>query len=531
MAERSPTRCSKLEDAVDCSTRAQWVPALAALRAAWLAGPHPRLSPLARAAAERVQASPVVAKREREVEAKWLELARAEGASALPTLTLSPWPRLPRDARARVEALAAMPRDVLVGAAISELMRNDPYGSTQGAMAIRRGLRVLFGWKDPLATQLLTELGSRYELSFRALRKLAPIVPWEFDAEELELVRELDALLGTLPERARLHAQLLAEVYARPGDDGPRAVLADALTEAADPRGEFISLQLAQSDKGSRRERELLRAHGVKWLGELGPFVLDEPARVAAAFSRGFVSRCWLNRGLDASVFARSRAWATVEELSLAPNFVFASHENLRALRSLQRVEATTEAPIPPLELLTLHSLGAVSGLPFTRVETLGLISDFGLDRGRVDDALASVRRARWFESVKHLRLPGGVRELAWAFSVLANNPGLLSVELSFELVGELGFACQWGARLGRDGTLRVTWEGRNWSGPPVEEVAVVLGKAPLEGLARLEVVEQAKLTKEQRSAVSAAFDQTFAGRAQSFELVLFGESRTDPSR
>ena len=37
---------------------------------------------------------------------------------------------------------------------------------------------------------------------------------------------------------------LYAAVFAAPADDGPRLVLADALQEAGDPRGEFLSLAL-----------------------------------------------------------------------------------------------------------------------------------------------------------------------------------------------------------------------------------------------------------------------------------------------
>ena len=49
---------------------------------------------------------------------------------------------------------------------------------------------------------------------------------------------------------------LFAAVYARPADDGARQVLADALQELGDPRGEFISLQL-QSRRTQRSERRM----------------------------------------------------------------------------------------------------------------------------------------------------------------------------------------------------------------------------------------------------------------------------------
>ncbi len=47
---------------------------------------------------------------------------------------------------------------------------------------------------------------------------------------------------------ADLDPQLLAEILARPLDDGPRLVLADALQERADPRGQFIVMQLCSEN-------------------------------------------------------------------------------------------------------------------------------------------------------------------------------------------------------------------------------------------------------------------------------------------
>jgi uncharacterized protein (TIGR02996 family) len=40
-----------------------------------------------------------------------------------------------------------------------------------------------------------------------------------------------------------LDPKLVARIVARPKDDAPRLVLADKLTEAGDPRGEFIVCQ------------------------------------------------------------------------------------------------------------------------------------------------------------------------------------------------------------------------------------------------------------------------------------------------
>ena len=80
---------------------------------------------------------------------------------------------------------------------------------------------------------------------------------------------------------------LYAAVHADPSDDGPRQVLADALLERGDPRGELIALQLARA-RGeptvAARETALLREHASEWAGEL--------ARAGTVvFERGFPAR------------------------------------------------------------------------------------------------------------------------------------------------------------------------------------------------------------------------------------------------
>ncbi|MFT3698476.1 MAG: TIGR02996 domain-containing protein [Kofleriaceae bacterium] len=78
--------------------------------------------------------------------------------------------------------------------------------------------------------------------------------------------------------------ELLAQIRATPDDDGPRAIVADVLAERGDPRGEFIHLQLENSDDDERDTREelLLRRFARQWSHDAG--VRD--ARVS--FRRGF---------------------------------------------------------------------------------------------------------------------------------------------------------------------------------------------------------------------------------------------------
>ncbi len=83
---------------------------------------------------------------------------------------------------------------------------------------------------------------------------------------------------------------LFNAVYANPYSDSPRAVLADHLLEQVDPRGEFITLQLAKlrgplSHSAGRRERELLEAHEQTWLGPLAHVVMP----LSTEWERGFL--------------------------------------------------------------------------------------------------------------------------------------------------------------------------------------------------------------------------------------------------
>jgi uncharacterized protein (TIGR02996 family) len=83
-------------------------------------------------------------------------------------------------------------------------------------------------------------------------------------------------------------ARLWGEIVASPDDDSVRAVLADLLMAAGDPRGELISLQLLPAEDAAATDRqdriqELLREHVGAWLGPLREVAL------AARFERGFL--------------------------------------------------------------------------------------------------------------------------------------------------------------------------------------------------------------------------------------------------
>jgi uncharacterized protein (TIGR02996 family) len=99
--------------------------------------------------------------------------------------------------------------------------------------------------------------------------------------------------------------QALAE---DPDDLGAHAAFADYLQERGDPRGEFISVQLALEEPGKSaaerkrlqaRELALLRKHGRDWLGGLAPYLLRTTRVEGEDFTRwayyhGF-ARGWLD--------------------------------------------------------------------------------------------------------------------------------------------------------------------------------------------------------------------------------------------
>lgn len=116
--------------------------------------------------------------------------------------------------------------------------------------------------------------------------------------------------------------ELLQRVRANPGDDQARLILADALLEANDPMGAFITLQFkAAAEKCTRGElqhaADLLLTHLRHWLGPLASCVHRRSSR----FDKGFLSHATIVFGaLKPDQFAAIHAspvWATVTSAQL----------------------------------------------------------------------------------------------------------------------------------------------------------------------------------------------------------------------
>lgn len=170
---------------------------------------------------------------------------------------------------------------------------------------------------------------------------------------------------------------LYGAVFAAPEDDGPRLVLADALQELGDPRGEFISLQLQRprSQRSERRMQKLLERHRREFLRGLAPVVMPDTTQ---RWERGFLT--------EASVVLSGEQldvpdWATVRKLEVlfgraAPTDLASVH--LRSLREislapLEAVPVLFAASRPlPVEAITLQGPAELQAWPLPEVELIG---------------------------------------------------------------------------------------------------------------------------------------------------------------
>lgn len=106
--------------------------------------------------------------------------------------------------------------------------------------------------------------------------------------------------------------ELYAQVYANPEDDAARLVLADALIERRDPRGDFIALQFGRKSGRAMQEQKelkLLRGHEDAWLGPLRSCTTHH------VFERGFLARCHARAVKLTLDMVLAREWSTVHTI------------------------------------------------------------------------------------------------------------------------------------------------------------------------------------------------------------------------
>lgn len=281
--------------------------------------------------------------------------------------------------RSRLEVLLKRGVDPRLSSALLALMPSPP---KELSMVFRRqfwevAFRALHKVKDPRAHALATTLRAKYAASRSPFKRTVVVDDLELVIEAsakwqaAETPVDVRALTPFLSSRggARVHEALEA-VYRSPEDLTLRHVCADALSEAGDPRGEFIALQLADRLTPAQRKRSelLFKQCADSMLGPIAAFAYDKGTR----FKNGFPFTVRLGHGAKRSsptedevrAMLDAPQWSTIEAIDF---FGFPSAQRAlleaRSMRSLKRIVYATDALFEPgreLGIEDAHFIGQV---------------------------------------------------------------------------------------------------------------------------------------------------------------------------
>jgi uncharacterized protein (TIGR02996 family) len=309
---------------------------------------------------------------------------------------------------------------------------------------------------------------------------------------------------------------LLAAVFAAPADDAPRLVYADWLSERADPRGEFITLQCRletldgldpQRSEIQVRADEILQRYNGKWLQHVGRYITN------AEWRRGFV---WRIHAIAPQFVAGSR-----QILAAAP----APEVTLIAVR--KHVDAVASAPTgqcAKLDIrrqhLSAEHVARIVGSPTIRgLRGLGLfgqpLGPSGIDVLATTPHLTSLDELELGntvlldEGVSRLVLSDKLRTLSvlglaqnritWKGAEMiarASWPALMQLDLSHNPIGDAGIAAiaasdgfpvleeLW---LRRCDLTHVGFESLMATKLPLRRVGLAVGDVPLSIMSRVQ--------------------------------------------
>jgi uncharacterized protein (TIGR02996 family) len=300
---------------------------------------------------------PLRARSKGELEGVWLALAAKKDSVDIERLLATPWPAAWKAARERVQKLAAFTLDPRIARALVQLARRY---TSQASYPLHIDIAALLAEiADPQTADSAELLMNRrwineehYKAAYEAASAVRPTSP------EQKLLSEASALVR--PETDI--AELWRAVWDQPQNIDARLVLADALQQRGDPRGELIVLQnRIAAGKGDRemqsRVRRLLEAHIDSWTGPLPGVV-----RASRRFENGFLAALRTNAAREELASSLERdEWTTLGELSV-DNYVPAS------------VLAKLLAKMPLLRrLFVLSTDGELATVgPFEGIEVLG---------------------------------------------------------------------------------------------------------------------------------------------------------------
>lgn len=181
-------------------------------------------------------------------------------------------------------------------------------------------------------------------------------------AQQVEFVaggrRHVQPRQWSLAQRSSFE-RLLDAVYADPDSDDKRRVLADALLDVGDPRGEFISRQL----KGDAA-KELLQRHREKL-----HFALERQVAMGATrFERGFPSAVYVHEWLADGPKLSREAFSTVKRAELKSNVAVLQQADWSSLEHLE-LGAGVVLKLPSVALKRVHTLELNTAPYFPGVE------------------------------------------------------------------------------------------------------------------------------------------------------------------
>jgi hypothetical protein len=282
-----------------------------------------------------------------ETEKRWHAVEKKRRAADLEALLATPWPGLLEDVKKRAAALAKRRVDARITAAFVTLLDRMEFVGPKS----RELWDVVIGY--------LARSGDSAALALlERLREQGTSFTYRYIMESM-----LDTAIASLREAGVAPVDKPAAV-APPPEIAARQVLADALLEHGDPRGELINLQTSPPNKASlARQRALLKQHEKTWLGQLAGLVMKDstvweagyPATIVLADKRGIVKRA---TGAPELATVRNLVFRRGGDRDdLAAFFTHPVAQAIRTVRGLRGFElevlfAQASGKLPPIEAL-----------------------------------------------------------------------------------------------------------------------------------------------------------------------------------
>lgn len=286
--------------------------------------------------------------------------------------------------RARLEVLKKkLGPDPRLSSALLTLMHSPPRVLS---MVFRRpfweiAFRALHTIEDPRAHALAITLRAKYAASRSPFEQtvvvddLARLIAASEKWQATERPVDVTALTPFFAARAGAQShEALEAAYRSPADLALRQVCADALSEAGDPRGEFIALQLAGRLTPAQRKRHevLFKQCRDSMLGPIAAFAFDKGTR----FKNGFPFTVRLGRCAKRSspteeevrAMLAAPQWSTVEAIDV---FAFASAQrplveagSMRSIKRILNAYDTLFEPGRELGIEDAHFIGQIPEPP-----------------------------------------------------------------------------------------------------------------------------------------------------------------------